>query len=150
MFVGSTAAQLQGVCVPDSDTPVQVCVQWDSLKSLHAQFEQDQLQPGPISQHGRGEQCFHVQLQGTPVLLQCQLNAVLRMDPDRIQVTDPVSRQVYWCQSLSSVRQGAPPDLAAAVEQRLQQLQQQLTDANAQVDLSSNTTLCSTTHNDLA
>lgn len=76
---------------------------------------------------------FRVQLQGTPVLVVADLNTVLRMDPDRVLVSDLVSRQQCWCESLLAVRAAAPPDLAAAVGARLQQLQEELTAHNAQV-----------------
>lgn len=136
-FVGATAARLQGVAVPHQPhcaADVQVCVQWDALESLHDTLTQEhQLQPGPIQQHGRGQLGFSFQLQDMQVLVQASLNTVLRMDPQRVSVVDPVSQQQLLCESLLSVRQKAPPDLAAAIDAHLHELQQQLTAANAKV-----------------
>lgn len=114
-------------------TDVQVSLQWDALQYLHTQLTQEQLHPGPIQSVGRGQLAFAVQLQGTPVHLQSDLNTVVSLEPWRIQVTDPASKQQYWCESLLSIRDGAAQDLAAAVDARIQELQLQLTADNAQV-----------------
>lgn len=133
-FLGATSAQLQGANVPDSyGSSVQVSVQWDFLQPLHQQLVQEQLQPSLISHLGRGQLGFSMQRQGLTLQLQADRNTVVAMDPNRVQVSDPHgSGQVYWCESLLSVRQGAPPDLAAAVDDRLQQMQAQLTANNAE------------------
>jgi hypothetical protein len=113
---------------------VQASLQWDALQPLHFQLTQEQLQPGPIQSVGRGQLAFAVQLQGTPVHLQCDLNTVVCLEPARIQVTDPASKQQYWCESLLSIRKGAAQDLAAAVHTRIQELQTQMTAENGQVN----------------
>jgi hypothetical protein len=134
-FLGATSAHLQGANMPDSyASSVQVSVQWDFMQPLHQQLAQEQLQPSPISHLGRGQLGFSMQRQGLTLQMQADRNTVVAMDPNRVQVSDPQgSGQVYWCESLLSVRQGAPPDLAAAVNDRLQQMQAQLTANNAQV-----------------
>lgn len=134
-FVGATSAHLQGAHVPDSyASHVQVSVQWDALRPLHQQMAQEQLLLSPISHLGRGRLGFSVQRQGLVLHLRADRNTVIAMDANRVQVSDPRgSGQVYWCESLLAVRQGAPPDLAAAVNDRLQRMQAELTANNAQV-----------------
>lgn len=132
-FVGATSAHLQGTHVPDSyASSVQVSVQWDALQPLHQQMAQEQVQLSPISQLGRGRLGFSVQRQGLMLQLRADRNTVVAMDANRVQVSDPQG-SVYWCESLLAVKQGAPPDLAAAVNDRLQQMQAELTATNAQV-----------------
>jgi hypothetical protein len=133
MFTGHTAAQLQGVSIPDSYADVQICVQWDALQQLHTTLTNLNLQPGQIVQQGPGQLGFSVQVQDTTALLYSHLNTVVRMDPNRMHITDPVSQLQHWCESLLSVRAAAPPDVAAAVDERIQQLQEQLTAENAEV-----------------
>jgi hypothetical protein len=131
MFTGHTAARLQGVSIPDSYADVQVCVQWDALQQLHTTFTNLNLQPGQIVQQGPGQ--LGVQVQDTTALLYSHLNTVVRMDPNRMHITDPISQLQHWCESLLSVRAAAPRELAAAVDERIQQLQEQLTAENAEV-----------------
>lgn len=133
-FVGATSAHLQGAHVPDSyASSVQVSVQWDALQPLHQQMvQEEQVQLSPIAQLGRGRLGFSVQRQGLMLQLQADRNTVVAMDANRVQVSDPQG-SVYWCESLLAVKQGAPPDLAAAVDDRLQQMQAELTATNAQV-----------------
>lgn len=133
MFVGATAAQLQGAKVPSSYSTVELLLQWDHLETLHETLTQEQLQPSPIMPQGRGQIGFRVQLQGATVLVSAEHNAVVNSKPNRLQVIDPVSRQQVWCESLLSVRDRAQPDLAAAVDARLQEMQAELTASNAEV-----------------
>lgn len=133
MYVGSTAALLQGVQVPDCYKEVQVCVQWDNLQALQQKLCAQKLQPTPVTQHGPGQLGFTLQLQGVTVLCFGHQNTVVRMDPERVQITDASNGRQYWCESLLSVRRGAQADLAAAVDARLQQLQAKLTASNAEV-----------------
>lgn len=83
-------------------------------------------------QQGPGQLGFSVRVQDMPALLYSHLNTVVRMDSNRMHITDPVSQQQHWCESLLSVRAAAPPDVAAAVDARIQQLQEQLTAQNAE------------------
>jgi hypothetical protein len=131
MYVGSTAALLQGVQVPNCYTDVQVCVQWDNLQALLDRLSTQQ-QPTPVTL-GPGQLGFTLQLQGVSVVCFSHQNTVVRMEPERVQVTHPATGRQYWCESLLSVRRGAPKDLAAAVDARLQQLQAELTASNAEV-----------------
>jgi hypothetical protein len=71
-------------------------------------------------------------MQHTQLVVEADLNTVLRMCPERVCVTT-AEQQACWVESLLSLRQAAAPELAAAVTRRLQQLQDALTAANAEV-----------------
>jgi hypothetical protein len=154
MFTGATAAFLQGASVPSQYLQQQltVTVQWDYLIQLHAQLAgQLQQQPGPIMRCPGG-QFFSASIDNQAVQVSCELNTVLQMNPNRVAVEQQQQQQQQqeqvsqhsreagggrqlWCESLLSVRssRGAAPELVACVSARLQELQAELTHANAQV-----------------
>ncbi|WIA40363.1 hypothetical protein OEZ86_013727 [Tetradesmus obliquus] len=143
MFTGATAAFLQGAEVPAHQLQQQLTltVQWDFMQQLHAQLAaQLQQPPGPIMRCPGG-QFFTASISNQAVQIACELNTVLQMNPNRVAIDQQQKssraapgRQL-WCESLLSVRssRGAAPELVACVNARLQEMQAELTYANAQV-----------------
>jgi hypothetical protein len=106
-----------------------------------------------------GGQFFIASIDDQAVQVSCELNTVLQMNPSRVAVEQQQQQKLtsqhnreggsgrqLWCESLLSVRSSreAAPDLVACVNARLQQLQAELTHANAQV--SRDMTYCGITH----
>jgi hypothetical protein len=143
MFTGATAAFLQGAAVPAHHLQQQLAltVQWDFMTQLHSQLaRQLQQPPGPVMRCPGG-QFFTASISNQAVQISCELNTVLQMNPNKVAVEQQQhssrvgSGRQLWCESLLSVRssRGAPPELVACVNARLQELQAELTHANAQV-----------------
>jgi hypothetical protein len=148
MFTGATAAFLQGASVPSQYLQQQnltMTVQWDFMSQLHSRLaELLQQQPGPIMRRSGGQH-FTASIGDQAVQISCELNTVLQLNPNRVAIEQqqPMlqrssrggSGRQLWCESLLVVRstRGAPEELVACVNVRLQELQAELTHANAQV-----------------
>lgn len=164
MFTGATSAWLQGANVQDQQLlPLEVTVQWDFMQELHRkigaalsleqgettcqpcirqtqasaqpnQHEQPLQHVSEIVRRPGGVQYFTAEIRSHAVMVTCELNRVLQMNPNRVPVA--LEERQLWCESLLSIRarlSKANPRLAAQVTRCLQEQQADLTEANAQV-----------------
>lgn len=91
-----------------------------------------QQQHSPMQRHPGGQD-FTVSINGQSCVVSCELNTVVQMNPNRVAVQ--CNGRQLWCESLLAVRssRGAPAELVACVNERLRQLQDDLTTANGKV-----------------
>lgn len=153
-FTGAAAALLQGAALPPGAVRrIAVSVQWDAIPAVHVVLAAaaDPSLPLPQLLSTRGGQVFQLPLTQYGVIadISCEFNTVVAMNQHRISLHPDNGGRTIWCESLLEVRDGAAAaaaaaahsgdaesaeqhqSLAAAATSRLQQLQADMTAANA-------------------
>lgn len=125
---------------------ITICVQWDHMKALHQQLQQEGGQPTDIISQPRGILQFNIRrADACTVSFYCQRNTVVAADPGRVEISLPAAHQAtsaspgasstsdittVWVKSLYHL-QRHQPELSPHISSHLSALQVKLAQVNS-------------------